>query len=887
MNRTDLFARGVVLTLAVGALATVLHLRESAADVVGPARNRAPAATSSAARDGATAPKSGGAVGVAIRLVDELGSAMVDAPELARVEATLKYWRRMRSPYVGPGGPLGRMVQEVALVRSGGQQTERMQAGGGKSWVPDPKVWNMAEGSFDQREAILAPPPSTLRFHVTLPAGAVLESAPAMLRTLPVPVSFEVWIRTSPRERKLVASRVVEPKGERHWADWHVDLSAVGGKERRSGVGHAPDQAVGRGGAVPQAGRAGSPAPPGPTRRLLGLTGRAVARRERHAVQRAVHRRGRDARRRHQRDPRYRDGPTKENAEYPPLEAWLPRMPEVAPNLDALAKQGVIFTDAHSGAMWTRPGTVAMLTGTRSGELGLSPLGLVPPLSEVQRFYAGHPPFLPLLLRPRGVTSRAFVNNFYMIGYAGAGVDMGFEGVVDHRYDTRDTKMILDDSVAWIDANANRRFALFVNFDSPHSPYSPPKPDLAAVPKPPEGPKDHVVREYLGEIHKDDAAIGELVRHLDAKGLGKNTFIVVTADHGETLSEDHDSTTIQLDGNGGISGRFHHLSTIWDETTRVPIIMRYPPAFKPGTRVSIPVQNLDIVPTILDLANIDAGTPMDGRSLVPLVQGKSKQAVPVIVEGRGARGIVDGKWRLVVRDQVAQVQRVHGKRVSHKFELYDLSTDPGERHDVVAEHPDIVAKLHAELLSHLGRVKRAASAGAKLPTIRLRFSGAGSAHHVTGTLRTRALSGGAQATLRVVPVGLPPTALTLAAGVAQVDFTTVGDRSVGFDVKVEPPTTDLEWSLALDGKPWPADRVFGGGLGLAAPKLAGGVVGEQGRALVAADRTPIVDPATDLGLFVTRDLVAHEVEIDQGGAAAQETMNLMRAWGYVRDKNDK
>ncbi len=867
MTGRDIAARAGIGILALGAALAIVMLRE-------PAVAKAPSVSAVPAASAApqAAQVRSGDMAVELRLVDLLDEAVYDAPKLSKVAAHLEYWRRMRSPYVGPGGPLGRVVQEVSIVGKGGEHQFSMALGHGKVWKPDLHTWNMAEGSFYQREAILAPPPARIRYHVTLPAGAVFEAAPAAVGAQTA-VRFEVAVKVPGHPREVVATREVAATGTRRWKDFTVDLSRFGGQavdlELRTSTVN-PDQRT-------PAALWGTPvvlAPGGsdvPMNVLFivvdALRGDAIARTHDDATDQRM-----------------------AQAVHPPLEAWLPRMPEVAPNLDKLADSGVIFTHAFSGATWTRPGTIAMLTGSRSGDLGLSPLGLVPPKAELARFYRGHPPFLPLLLRPYGVTTRAIVNNFYMAGYAGAGVDMGFEGVIDHRYANEDTKRIADDTIAWLTKNAKRRFALFVNFDSPHSPYTPPPEDLHAVPPPPRAPADPVVRKYLGEIHKDDAAIGRLVAALEKLGLRKRTFIVVTADHGETLSRNHDGVPLRLERGSPISGRFHHLDTIWQETTRVPIIMSYPAGLPAGHRVDTPIQTTDIVPTILDLAGIKEHPQMEGRSLVTLARGGHEPARPVITEGRGTHSIQDGNYRLIVRAPALSRVREFGHIGKVPYELYDLSSDPGELVNIAKQHPDVVQRLQAELKQKTKKAdaKLASSdKGASLPTIRLRFSGAGAAHRVEGSIRPRQREGAAPAKLTATVVGLPAGALSRDGNELTLSFSTKPDALVGVDLVVDPPMTDLSWQFKLDAKPWPSARVFAGGFGLRAESLADGVQGPTGRLRAGADMQPIIDPGSDFGLFVTRDRVAHEVELGNVAAASQETMQLMKAWGYVRSGQDR
>jgi len=248
--------------------------------------------------------------------------------------------------------------------------------------------------------------------------------------------------------------------------------------------------------------------------------------------------------------------------------------------------------------------------------------------------------------------TRAFVNNFYMIGYAGAGVDMGFEGVVDHRYATLDTEKVTRDTVAWLRANRDQRFALFVNYNSPHGPYEPPREALEAIPPAPRGPKDPIIRAYMAEVHKDDAALGQLLAALDELGIRDDTLVVVTGDHGETLSQEHDGVALRVDRDPP-PGRFQHLRTIWDETVRVPIVMSWPKGLPANARVTQPVDTTAILPTMLELAGVPIPPVVSGQSMVGLIRGKSEPERPVIVEGRGPApfGWASGAWWCVTRSR--------------------------------------------------------------------------------------------------------------------------------------------------------------------------------------------------------------------------------------------
>jgi len=857
MSWREHVARAVVLLVAGGSVAAVSRLRDP--DPV-PAPALASPATSAPAAADAPAKRPG----VALRLVERIASAVIDAPSLDSVNAELAYWRRMRSPYVATDSDAGRAVQQVSLVRSAGRASKQ-EIGGGAVWVPDPKVWNMNEGSFDQREAILAPPPATLRFpKIALPAGAVFETAPAIAGAALGGVEFEVAVKDESGERKVVGTRFVEGGRMGSFSDWQIPLAAFAGKTvelelvtRARAVGDVHPAAYW--GTPVVLGDAVSSLP----FNVLFIVVDAL----RADALSAVHDDATDA--------------AMQKANPPPLDAWLPRMPEVAPRLDALAQRGVLFTRAYSGGTWTRPGTLAMLAGAHSSHLGLSATPLVPQPADVQKLYTSKPPFLPLLFRPEGALTRAIVNNFYMVGYAGVGIDMGFEGLVDHRYGREDTREIVKDTLSLLEQHKSRRFFFFVNFCSPHSPYAPPPSAKAAIPPPPAAPAEKLIRDYLAEIHKDDAAIGELVDQLDKLGLTEQTLVVVTGDHGETLSREHEVVPEGVDGGPQISGRFHHLSSLYDETAHVPLLLVLPKTLPAGRRVVDPVSAVDILPTLAELAHVPIPPRVRGTSLVPLIHGKSDPERTVVVEGRGAHSVRVGHHRLVVREPGYQYVRVKGRRLERKVELYDLSTDPGERVEVSAQHADVVERL---LGADARRKETASAVGASAeapPKWRLRFTGGAASHRMRGRITARS-GDGRPAKLSFTPVELPERAVRVAGDALELELETVPEAVHGIDLGVEPAGADLEWTFTLDGAPFPKERFFGGGFGLQVIGLDTGVRGDGLRRQVVGSLAPWIDASGDASVYVLADRSTRSLDAPGSDAAKAEAMGLMKAWGYVR-----
>jgi arylsulfatase A-like enzyme len=834
--------------------------------------------------------RGGEAYEVRTRLVEALGEAHVDAPNLAAAEGPFEsYWRKMRGPWSRFRGVAGQLVTTLSL-RTSAEETQWTVTTDEGTWTPEARVWNMNEGSYDQREAIFAPAPATLTFRVAVPPRAHLRFSPAVAAPFAGPTQFDVVVIDAGGEAHAAFETRLSGADARRWHDEDLDMSPWSGQQIDLILRTSTDDAM--------------PAPPPlalwgdpilvakePTRLpydVLWIVVDAL----RPDVAAGLH------------DPD--EDHAALSAPRPPLEALLPAVPGLMPSIDALAARGVHFEHAWSAATWTRPGTLAMLTGARSSEIGLDTTAWLMPAEQVRRYYGSDPPLLPLVLRKSGAVTAAFVNNFFMSGYSVVGVDMGFERLTDHRYRTRDTAEITGDAVAWLEAHVSDRFFLFVNFNSPHQPYDPPPEMLARVPDAPSaGPHlESQIRQYMAEGAKDDHAIGVLLDKLDSLDLRKTTLVVVTADHGETLS----SARTGL-GIGGIPLRFHHAVGNFEETTRIPIVMALPGVLDGGGAVTDRVRNVDIAPTVLDVEGLEADPRMSGRSMLPLVRGRhDPEPRAVVSEGRGSRAILWGSWRLTVHDPAPRAAAPKPGaddpasggdapvELVFEDELYDHSTDPGERHNVARQHPEVVADLRARLVAALANAPAAdataSDAHAALPTLRVRFAGAGRAHRVSGALTVG--DGKHPAAVVVDPVGIARENVRIeprtdAAGTRDVvDFAlaTSPDAPVGFDVRVDPPGTPVGWQLFLDDAPWPEGLVFTGPFGLAAVAAKTGMGNDEARAELYAPAQPAIDPMRDLGVFFTRDRPEHAADdpgagVPASGEAAKEMQRMLQDWGYA------
>lgn len=776
---------------------------------------------------------------VALRLVDRLRDAAYISPRLEDAFPLLRGQpQRMKAPYVGPVGMLGKTVRQVALT--------------------------MSDEHFAQRESVLAPAPTTIRYRIAIPHGATLETAVALAVPSAAPVTFDITVSDAREGRRLLASHEIAAYEAPRWNELSTDLSKYGGRTldlelaTRSPPGSAVTHAALWGSPVVTA--PGATAPFNIVWLVVdGLRSDAIA---------ALH-------------DDVRDGLVA-RAPIPPLGAWLPKMPGVAPNLDALAERAVAFTRAWSAGTWTRPGTVAMLTGMRSSELGLDTTALAPPRADLVRFYASSPPWLPILLRPYGFVTRAIVHNSFMNGFAPGGVDTGFEAVDAHSAATHDADAMTNGALAWLERHRDERFALFCNFRLPHPSYHPSSELIDHISALPDVPKSPRVRAYLASVAEHDAAIGRIVAKLDELRLRDRTIVVVTAGRAETLSTAHDGTVLDIDAPSPsrLSPRAN-ANANWDESARIPLLVSLPGTLPQGVKVGASVQTTDIVPTLLELERITRDPRITGRSLVPMAFDpngtEARREVPIVVEGRGTRSVSDGRWRYVERDPIAQRLAVAGRPVRWKDELYDLERDPGERENLATREPAVARAMRDELALAMVRAKTAAAAASDAlagsghaleqpsvrPEIHLRFAGAGVARRVRGTIRSERGDGDIVPRLSAKAIGVAQDSLRRVDDGLEIALSTAPNGVVGLDLSVDPPTAHVTWQLYLDDEPFPSNHVYGGPFGLASSDLTTGIVTELARQVATASSAPMIDPARELGLFVTRDRVGDELDLDR------------------------
>jgi choline-sulfatase len=320
----------------------------------------------------------------------------------------------------------------------------------------------------------------------------------------------------------------------------------------------------------------------------------------------------------------------------------------VTPALDALAKDGVRFTEAFTPSPITNTSHASIVTGLLPGSHGVTDFGV--PLSTAH-------PTVAELLKAQGYRTAAFIGAVILDSKSLApGFDRGFD-FYDNFPEHSSTKSrwgrverrgmdVVERAEDWLSKHPTGPHFVWVHLYDPHDPYEPPMPYSQLY-------KDHL---YDGEIAYADSALAHFIAYLKRTAEYNSSVIVAVGDHGEGLGEHREDT---------------HGIFLYDSTTHVPLIVKLAGGRSAGTVVTEQVRTLDIMPTLLELAGAPAPQKRDGESLEPYFAGKSEAARPAF-----------GETDYPLRFGWAPLRSVRSE--GFKFieaprpELYDLQLDAAE-----------------------------------------------------------------------------------------------------------------------------------------------------------------------------------------------------------------
>jgi arylsulfatase A-like enzyme len=374
---------------------------------------------------------------------------------------------------------------------------------------------------------------------------------------------------------------------------------------------------------------------------------------------------------------------------------------DTSPELDAFAARSVVFEHAYSTAPYTLPAHASLFSGQYPTTHGVE--------HPAHALDIDRTPLLAAVLRAEGYATRAFTGGGYLnadFGFAhgfaryahgdptvprdGGGVEALERSRWGRTFLEARRAQDWDAARAWVDAHREVPFFLFVHTYAVHD-YRPSGAYRGAfgsqraggeAVEPLRNPADQVVTPYTPDERRQLVDLyDEAIREVDAEvgrllaGLGerqRDTIVVVTSDHGEVLGG-HELRGQPVVGHG---------MSLWEDLVRVPLLIHVPGGS--ARRVARRVSSVDVAPTLLDLLGVEVPPAMQGRPLRALLEAGDGGASPVLAELHSHRGDMrasyEGDLKLVTGDPAADVTWPVGAA----RRLFDLATDPGERHDLDA-----------------------------------------------------------------------------------------------------------------------------------------------------------------------------------------------------------
>ena len=336
------------------------------------------------------------------------------------------------------------------------------------------------------------------------------------------------------------------------------------------------------------------------------------------------------------------------------------------PALDAIAKEGILFTNAVSHVPLTRPSHISIFTGLYPFQHNVHD-NVAPPLDNKI-------PVLAEMLRNRGYSTAAFVASFVVNSQSGLqrGFDLFQDQFDPEKQPTtfalnmeKRADHVYQEFASWqVKVPKSKPYFSWIHLYDPHFPYEPPAPYS----------RQFQDRPYDGEIAYTDEVVSKIL-----KLLRPNTLLIVTSDHGESLG-DH--------------GENAHSFFIYDSTLKIPLLMRWTGKLPAGHEIQFQTRLVDLFPTILDLLNVPVTQKIAGISLKPWLTGSNSPPAPDLFSycetftpwlhfgWSPLQGIRSGKWKYIEAPLP---------------ELYDLNRDPEELRNLYSRDATPVRDLRKQL----------------------------------------------------------------------------------------------------------------------------------------------------------------------------------------------
>lgn len=384
------------------------------------------------------------------------------------------------------------------------------------------------------------------------------------------------------------------------------------------------------------------------------------------------------------------------------------------PNIDRLATQGTRFTDCYAGGAVCAPSRSVLMTGLHTGHTPV-------------RANAGTVPILPQdvtiaeLLKNAGYATGAFGKwSLGDAGSTGAATRKGFDEFFGYLHQThahdyypeylRDGEkkfllpgnaggkhgqysadLIQERALHFIQSNKDQPFFLYSCSTLPHGDFDPPndKPYTDRDWPQPE-------KNYAAMVTRADKHVGEILTSLKSLKLEDDTVVIFASDNGGTGGEGRDVHF--FNSTGPFRGQ---KGTLYEGGVRVPAIVRWNERVAKGVTSHFPWAFCDFFPTALEIAGLAARSGLDGISIVPTLLGKKQDRPPLYWEQHGYNRKTEQLTGMIQAARLDQWKAVR-RSPQAPLEIYDLSTDLGEKKNLASAKPEIASKMDAILRSQHG-----------------------------------------------------------------------------------------------------------------------------------------------------------------------------------------
>jgi len=371
----------------------------------------------------------------------------------------------------------------------------------------------------------------------------------------------------------------------------------------------------------------------------------------------------------------------------------------LTPNIDRLAAEGMKFSQAYSGSAVCAPSRCVLMTGQHTGHVlrrsNQSKVGLLslpadqPTVARLLhdagyatggfgKWGLGNPGTTGVAEKQGfdvffGYYDQKHAHDYYTDYLVRNSVDVPYQQSGKHTWEDYSHTRIADETLKFIEDNKDRPFFCYAAWTPPHDEWViPDNTPFSKEPWPVE------IKNYAAMVSLIDKDVGRLMEKLKDLGIDDNTLVIFSSDNGA-----NDECIEPLGSTGGLRG---HKRMLYEGGIRAPFIARWPGKIEPGTTSELLTTFADFLPTAADAIGAPAPSGTDGISILPTLLGEQQTKLHdalyfEIYEPYFQQSVRLGDWK--------------GYRLGTKapLELYDLKSDPAEKHDLAAAHPDIVKKI--------------------------------------------------------------------------------------------------------------------------------------------------------------------------------------------------